>query len=385
MLHVRRIERREEFASMRAEWNALLDTASPRAFFLRHEWLHTWFTAYGAERRPVLLAATRGGGLQAVLPLCAWTDRFAGLPMSRLDFMANGHSPLADLVVRPGAEPEATAAFAAFLQDAENWDLAVFPEVEANAPLAHLATHFAPQAQLVQPQRQAPYIPVTGSWENFHATLSKNFVRSLRNNRNRIARQGGATVELLTEPGAITAALPDMFAISERSWQGAAGSGVGSTAANRTFYSGLVRELAPLGVLRLWFFLLAGRRVAFEFHVVQEEVEFGLKTGFDRDYETLGPGKFLDQHIVEHLFRAGRVREYDLVGDADTYKLRWTSHTRPFVRWTLFGRGARARMLSRWHLEMKPVLKHVRALGRGAGTQATGAAGTSQDEPGETS
>jgi CelD/BcsL family acetyltransferase involved in cellulose biosynthesis len=383
MLHVRRIDRGEEFACLRAEWNGLLDPASPRGVFLRHEWVHNWFAAYGAGSRPAVLVATQGGELQAVLPLRACTDRFAGLPLSRLDLMANGHSPLADLVARPGAEAQATAAFAAFLLEAENWDLAVFPEVEASAPLAALATHFAPQARLVQPQRRAPFIPLNGDWESFRSTLSKNFVRALRNNRNRIARHGGAAVQLLEAPAAIAAALPDVFTIGERSWQGEAGSAVGSDAASRAFYGGLVRELAPLGLLRLWFLELAGRRVAFELHVVHGGVEFGLKSGFDRQFESLGAGSFLDQHIVEHLFGERRVHEYDLLGDADGYKLRWTNQTRPYVRLSLFGQGARARMLSLWNLELKPALKLAQVLGR-PGRRRTPAAvsSTNADEGG---
>lgn len=384
MLHVRRIERREEFDCLRSEWNALLDPGSPHSVFLRHEWFRAWYAAYGSDRVPAILVATRGGELQGVLPFCSSTDRFAGLPLARLDFMANGHSPLADLIARPGGEVAVAAAFASHLAEAGNWDLAVFPEVSSNAALVSLAMHFPAHARLVQPQRHAPYIPLNGDWEGFRAGLSKNFSRSLRNNRNRVARLGHAVVELLEEPATIVAGLADVFAIGEKSWQGEAGSAVGSSPSNRAFYESMVRQLAPLGLVRLWFLVLGGRRVAFELHLVHAGVEFGLKTGFDRQYESAGAGTYLDQHIVEHLFREGRVSEYDLLGDADTYKSRWTKQTRPYVRWTLFGAGARARVLSLWNLELKPVLKQARALARAAsgGNRATNPAAGPLDEGG---
>src|SRR4030095_15800022 len=97
----------------------------------------------------------------------------------------------------------------------------------------------------------------------------------------------------------------------------------------------------------------AGRRSPFDQPVVHAGIEFGLKTGYDRDTEQQGTGTFLDQSIVEHLCGEKRVGEYDLLGDSDPYKLRWTALGRDYVRTTLFGAGANARLLSLWNLKLK--------------------------------
>lgn len=382
MLHVRRVERREELDCLGPDWNALVDAGSPQALFSRFEWLRVWFEAFGSGGTPHVLVASQDGRPAGVLPLRAMSERFAGLPIRRLDFMANGHSPRADLVARPGTEDEIAGTFAHYLQEMDlDWDLAVMPEVESGSTLDRLHDRFPAEARLRQLQRRAPYIRLDGGdWEGFRKSLSRNFQRVLRNNRNRFARAGASEIELLEEPESIAAALDDMFAIGERSWQGEEGSAVGSNDANRRFYTGLVHELGPLGVVRLWFLKLGGRRIAFELHLVHAGTEFGLKTGYDREHETLGPGRFLDQAIVEQLFVEGRVREYDLLGNADPYKLRWTQDVREYVRVTLFGSRVPSRMLSLWNLRLKPVLKQARDRARGTTASAAVAAREGEEE-----
>jgi CelD/BcsL family acetyltransferase involved in cellulose biosynthesis len=377
MLQVRTITTVAEFEALGTVWNSLLAPRDPRAAFLRHEFVRAWYAAYGAGRSPHVLVAHHQGRVEGILPLVASTDRFAGLGIERLDLMANGHSPCADVVARAEAQDAVLDAVAQHLRQDAGWQVAVLPEIGAQSGLARLATRFEPRLRLVQPQRRAPYIAVAGDWEGFRRGLSKNFQRVLRNNRNRIARAGETAIERLEGVEEIDAALPDMFAIADRSWQGEAGSGVGSSAANRRFYGELALRLGEMGLVRLWFLRLAGARVAFEFHVVHAGVAFGLKTGYDRAFENVGAGTFLDQSIVERLFASGAVHEYDLLGDSDPYKLRWTASGRDYVRVTLFGSGAPARLLSLWNLRLKPALKRSRALVRrpaGTGPRTAAAA-----------
>lgn len=361
MLHVRRVTRAEEFDCLGPAWNELLRHDDPFAPFLSHEWITAWYAAYGAGRRLHVLLAHQGEALQGILPLLESRQRFAGLPLRCLDFPANGHSPAADLVIRAGAEVAVQQAFTAHLREGDpDWDVATFAEAASNSNLAQMIAGFSSAERHVQPQRSSPYIGLEGDWETYRGSLSKNFQRALRNNRNRIARAGGAVVEACVAAEEVEAAMSDVFAIGDKSWQGSEGSAVGSTAENAAFYRGIVRALAPHGLVRLWFLRLGGRRVAFELHVVHAGVEFGLKTGFDRDFEDLGVGTYLDQHIVQTLFEEKRCREYDLLGNADFYKQRWTDRTRDYARHLLFGASAPGRLASLWNLKLKPVLRQAR-------------------------
>jgi len=369
MLHVHRVERLEEWACLGEPWDALLAPDDAWAPFLDHAWFLNWFAAYAAGRTPRVLVARSANTIHGVLPLLASRTRLGGMPLHCLDSMANGHSPGTDLLARRGHEAEVVAAFAHALRELDaDWDVATWTEVGAGAHLGALWDGFPSPLRHAQLQRQAPYIPLAGDWDGYRSSLSKNFQKVLRNNRNRIARAGHAEIELLESHDAIAAALPDLFAIGAKSWQGQAGSGMGSTPANHAFYTGLVETRAPRGQLRVWFLKLGGRRVAFEFHVVHGGIEFGLKTGYDPEFEDAGAGTFLDQSVVERLFADPTLREYDLLGDADFYKKRWTPHARPYRRLLAFGARVPGRLASLWTLRVKPALRQARDRGRRAET-----------------
>jgi CelD/BcsL family acetyltransferase involved in cellulose biosynthesis len=358
MLQVQVISDRQAFAALRDAWNARLDPRQPRAVFLTHEWFTAWLDAFAPREALRILVARRGTDVRGILPLyaaCASGHPFAA---RELRFPANGHSPSADLVCAPGDAASVCAAFAQWLRRAGlDWDVSVFPEVAAGGSLSRLLRAYPESACVAQVQRSAPFIPLDGTWEAYTARLSKRFLKVLRNNVNRVEKSHSAEIERLESAAAVGAAFPDMLAISERSWQGHAGSGIASSEANRAFYAAIARDCAARRQLRLWFLKLDGRRVAFELHIVHAGVEFGLKTGFDLEFAEIGIGTYLDQQIVRRLFAQGDLHEYDLLGNADFYKLRWTGHTRDYERVFLFGGSWQARARSLWHVRLLPMLR----------------------------
>ena len=346
------------FAALKASWNSLLDRDDPYSIFLSHDWAAVWFDSYGSERTPYILTVQDSSELLGVLPLHAGHSGRSPFSKHDLQLMANGHSPCADLIAKSGHGSAVQQTLASYLrQNALDWDLAVLPEIAAEAQLAHLPGAVGDSNCGIQQQRSAPYIPLQDTWEAYRGRLSKRFVKVLRNNRNRVTRDATTEIELLENTDDILAALDDVNAIGEKSWQGESGSAVGSNTENQKIYRELVRTFAPRQQVRLWFLKRNGVRVAFEYHMKYGGVEFGLKTGFDREFEKIGIGTFLDQSILEQLFADDSLREYDLLGDFDFYKQRWTSHSRAYYRLTLYGGSWQARTAALWNLRLLPMLR----------------------------
>jgi CelD/BcsL family acetyltransferase involved in cellulose biosynthesis len=340
-----------------------LDRANPYAIFLSHEWASAWFAAFGKDRTPCILTVHDGPEMLGVLPMHAGRSQRFLLPTRDLQLMANGHSPYADMVAKSGHERTVRDALATYLrQNALDWHAAVLPEIAGDATLATLPHCMDDSRCGIQHQRSAPFIPLQDSWDVYRNRLSKRFVKVLRNNHNRVTRDATTEIELLETTEDILAGLDDAFAIGEKSWQGESGSAIGSNAANRNFYRELVRVFAPRQQVRLWFLKRNGDRVAFELHMREGGVEFGLKTGFDRAFEKIGIGTFLDQSILERLFADRTLHEYDLLGDFDFYKQRWTTQARPYYRVTLYGGNWPARAAALWNLRLLPLLRQQQWL-----------------------
>lgn len=358
MLTVRCVDSNQEFSALQRVWNSLLDPDDPYSIFLSHEWFTAWFEAFGEGRRPHILVVEDGPEVLGILPLHRGDSGRLPLRGFDLQLMANGHTPFADLVARPEQARGVRECLATHLRNqALTWERTTLSEIAGRSHLAGLTRSVADSSCGIHHQRSAPYIPLQGTWEGYRGRLSKRFVKVLRNNRNRVTRDAETHIERLVDTASITTALDDMYAIGEKSWQGQSGTAVGSTVENQRFYDALVGRFAPQGRMRLWFLVRDGVRVAFEFHLVNAGVEFGLKTGFDRRFEKIGIGTFLDQSILERLFADDSLHEYDLLGDFDFYKQRWTTSARPYYRITLYGGGWTARARALWDLRLLPMLR----------------------------
>src|SRR5262245_36414082 len=66
---IERIDTTADFAALRDEWNALLETSSSRCVFLTHEWLFTWWKHLAAGRTLYILTSRQDGRLVGILPL----------------------------------------------------------------------------------------------------------------------------------------------------------------------------------------------------------------------------------------------------------------------------------------------------------------------------
>ena len=113
---------------------------------------------------------------------------------------------------------------------------------------------------------------------------------------------------------------------------------------NRLFFRLLTHVAAEKKWLRIWLLTVNGRPAAFEYHLRYNGDEIAMRSDFDERLRDSSPGSNLDAYVVQRLFQEG-VRKYDMGGNCDSYKLRWTDSYRPHTCFYLFGTHAYARLL----------------------------------------
>jgi CelD/BcsL family acetyltransferase involved in cellulose biosynthesis len=215
---------------------------------------------------------------------------------------------------------------------------------------------------------------VEGDWASYLAARSKNFHQVLKNKTNRLTREGGFRCVAYETPDEVEGILPTIFEVDARSWKGRAGTAIGSSEGARRFYTELSKSLARRGEVSIWVLWRADRPVAFEYHVLYDGVVFSMKWSYDQEHHAFSPGLVLKRASTEHFWKRG-VREIDLLGNADGFKLKWTSDVRRHVNLYAFNRGAYARAVERFEFGVKPFLKRqpliARAVDRVRGQHAT--------------
>ena len=306
------------------EWDELARGASP---FLQPGWIAAWWNAFG-KGELVILSVRRDGRVVGVLPLA----RSRGA----LHSTTNWHSPLYGAVTEDRAAGRALAEAL----------------LEQRARRVHL-NFLAGDAQFLEDFRAAadasghrvaervvlrsPYVELTGDWDNYWRSRSRNMRKGLRRRRNRLEELGEVSVEIAAGEEAL-GRLDEAFALEASGWKGREGTAITSRPETKRFYEEVARWAAERGTLRIATLRLDGRALAMHFSIEAGDDYLTLKVGYEAEFEKLAPGKLLDREMIEYAF-SSKLSSFELLGDADPYKLDWADELHERIELQAFARS----------------------------------------------
>jgi CelD/BcsL family acetyltransferase involved in cellulose biosynthesis len=347
------------FAGLGPQWNDTVERAGLTHPFLRHEWLRTWWDSFGHDRGLNIMVVRAGRKILALAPLMLETARMHGVPVRRVQFLHNDHTPKADVIVTERADEAYEALWSAIVNARSKWDVLLFSQLPGDSPthgqIARLAGTGAYATTLWQSD-VSPYLELTSDWNAYvqgrHAKLKQN----LRNRLNRLAKLGDVSLQIISERHAVQDARDQALALEDSGWKRDAGTAISSDPKVRQFYTLLADRAVDQGWLRLLFLTVDGRRIAAAYASrYQDRLSF-FKTGYDPDYAKYAPFKLLTYFAIRDGFSAG-LREVDFLGDAEPWKLEWTTTTRPHDWLFVFGHSARAWLAHTAKCRVAPAVK----------------------------
>jgi CelD/BcsL family acetyltransferase involved in cellulose biosynthesis len=298
-----------------------------------------------------------------IAPLMREAAQMYGLPMRRIRFMANDHTPRTDVIVAGRPADVYRALWNALRNDADRWDvlqLSQLPQDSASRDaISELATADGCTTGVWQ-SGDSPYLTLTGTWDTYFNGLSAKFRSNIRNRMSRLTRLGEPVLEVLHDAASIRAACDEAWRLESSGWKRDAGTAITSDPAVHRFYTTLVERAAARGWLRLLFLNVGGRRIATSYGAVFRNRLFLFKTGYDPEYATCSPFKLLTYFAVRHAYEQG-LDEVDFLGDSEPWKLEWTATSRSHDWLFVFADTRRARLLHSIKFEWVPELKRWRA------------------------
>jgi len=302
--------------------------------------------------------------LVGVAPLCLTRGRYRGIVCRQIRFLYNRHGPRCTFLMKEGYGDSAEFLLEETLRQLD-WDIAVFENVPDESYLYRTVASWAGRGELptlVRRTMSSPFLKIEGSWEGFFDSRSRNLKRSLRKKESRLSAAGAVSIEHITDAASAAEIMGTLFAVGERSWKARRGRAIGSGDDSKAFYSVLAESFGKENDLSIWLMRIDGKPVAFEFHLTREKKVQALRAEFDEEYRETGAGSVLDKEIVKKLFELG-FEEYDMGGEADFYKLRWSDSTRQHSEILVFNTSATGRLLCTMEKKIvEPVKKAVRPL-----------------------
>ena len=307
--------------------------------FLQRGWYEAWLAAFGNEGMLEWLEVEGGE-----LPLLVSGRRVARAP-------ANTHThlygPRAD---SPDAERELARLVAA-----RRFERVLMPYMDPSTAFVEGCRELWPR-RIEHVMQRSPYVQLEGSdLDAWRAGLDRKFRKELGRLRRRLSEFG----ELTFSFGDDLADLDEGFRLEASGWKLETGTAIVQKPERVRFYRALAEWAKAQGTLQLAFLRLDGRPIAFDFCLADGASVYALKGGFDVEMRKYGPGFVLTEEGIARAFASG-ASTYELLGDADEYKLNFTSLTRERIHFEGFSGalGGRARHVAR--TRVRPLVKRLR-------------------------
>jgi CelD/BcsL family acetyltransferase involved in cellulose biosynthesis len=303
----------------------------------------------------VLAARDPEGRLVGVLP----TLRRRGVVQAPANWHTPCFAPLAD-----GAEPAGALAEALVARGGHRIDLTMLDPGPPGVRELREAAAEAGRALIMRTVARQPYVAIEGDWEGYRKwRLGKGLRKEVGRHRRRLEERGELEVSFDDGGDALGERLDEGFRIEGSGWK--RGSAIAARPETDRFYREVASWARGRGWLSLAFLRLDGRPLAFDLRLECAGVVYVLKGGFDREYGRFGPGTLLTHDSIERAFATG-ASSYELLGQADAYKLRWTDATRERVRVQAFSRSPAGRLSHlAWRWGRPAAKRLLAALGRG--------------------
>ena len=351
----------DRFVAMQAEWNDAVERAGTPHPFLTHEWVRTWWEAFGAGATLHILVVRRHGRIAAIAPLMRDTTTMYGIPARRLRFIQNDHTPRTDFIIASDADLSYAAIWNALRSD-RSWDVLQLSQLESGSPTAAQIRERATADGCrigIWKSGDSPFLALGASWDAYFASLPAKFRSNLRNRLSRLVKLGEPSLEIITGRDAILAAQDDAWRLESSGWKKESGTAITSDPAVHRFYASLIERGTTAGWLHLLFLRVGDTRIATSYGATFNGRLMLFKTGYDPEYATCSPFKLLTYFALQDAYARGLV-EFDFLGDAEPWKLEWTSTSRGHDWMFVFARGIRAQLLHLIKFQWGPELKRWR-------------------------
>ena len=352
--------------SFSAPWERLCEEVHS-APFSRPEWIAAYIRAFEPQSDFVLVTASAGDRLVAILPMVRRKCFYAGVPVTKLAGPANSHSIQFDVLRVPG--PEGDAAIPAMWQELKRtsgWqvlELPLFPlsgscpsmldlAVADGYPLLKLLVQNSPVLRLERNENGEP-LPVG----------SRHFRHELRRYARILAEETGTEpkVTRLEEPN--LSLLEEFFRLEGAGWKGENGSAINSRPDTRSFYHQIARDASQRGYFCLHSLEANGKMVAGAFSMTTPAGFYPMKIAYDENLRRGGPGHVLFNAIVAEC-NEKHIPQLFFGGTDEHYKSLWTQEAVPLYSAFVFSSDIRARLAYRVrHHVLSPLGKlrwHVR-------------------------
>ncbi len=348
-----------QLSAFHPEWEALWRRSGASEPMRSPAWLMAWWRHYGEPGGWELRVGVWrvDGQLAAIAPMCMrriWHR--PGIPMNRLTFLGadiDDHdgvcSEYLDITTREGFEDEAARLFceAVLSGGFGSWHEIVLPALDGSTPAAERFTSVFEAAGLAVAKRvvtEAPFLTLPSDWDAYLKSLTKkrryNITSALRDFE--LWAQGDWRLHRVESAADLANGERILADLHHQRWQESEQTrGAFDSPKFRAFHHDLMASFLDSEILDLNWLTVRGDPVAvqYQFHAIGKTYFYQCGRKIDVP-DKVRIGIVMNALLLQKAIARGD-REFDFLGGAAQYKLRFTETTRPIVEIRIAAPGAR--------------------------------------------
>jgi CelD/BcsL family acetyltransferase involved in cellulose biosynthesis len=332
----------EAFDTLEESWNSLLSCSAANDFFLRWEWLRTWWKVFKEDRfRLCILLVKRGDEPVGIAPFYIKRERCFGLfTMRTLMLLGSGeeeeeeiYSEYLDVISLRGEEEPVVEAALGFILDCDWCDSVRLSNIRKDSATVEILHRFCADRGLTPDGRfqvECPYARLPDTYGAYLNGLSSSMRYEIRSDTRKLAKLGEVRIRKTESPDEIETDFSELSRLHgiRMGSKGAAGAFAYSQFAS--FHRAVIPVLLKNGHLDLWFLSVSSKNVAVCYNIRYNRKVYFYQTGFDGvSVGKISAGLVLTGHCVEQAI-ASKMTEYDFMGGGGmrSYKGRWSKDHR---------------------------------------------------------
>lgn len=350
--------------SMRGRLERLHERDRAGNFFVSPEWvlLGQRFFAQ-TDVIPWAMVVEDGDELRGLFPLTHRTLPWYRGRVREVALMGHDESNKPSWLI-DGAPNAVARAWVDEMISRTDWDVTRLTGVPAHTPgLSAMTTEFACHGFSLREQLQgaALVMSVTGDFDEFWRSRSKNLRRDISKKLNRADQIGEISWEVSSPSDDPIEWAARLIGVSEHSWKVEGGSSL-AQGSRRDFYAAALRIFLPRDEARVFVLKIDDIDIAYYLCFLGGRTLYCFKTDYDERSSELSPGLLLLKFVAEHSFADEAIDRVDFIITLP-YTSRWADGEFPNVDFVVYNRTRRGQLLRQWdeHLERRVAAASVHA------------------------
>ena len=306
------LTRLDSYEGAEEQWQNLLSTCTTDTLFTTLQWQKVWWEQFGNGAEMLLLCLENDDSIEGIAPLARRN--------STISFIGDQDvCDYNDFLVSRGAESRFYPSLLDHL-DEEEWETLELASLPENSPtliyLPELSREHGYSVE-VQEEDVVPGVSLPDNWDAYLQTLSKKDRHELRRKLRRLHSVGeGFRYYKLSEPLEVESSLEDFFRLMRYSREE---KNRFLTRSREQFFRNIAREMASIGVFKLFFLELKGERVASAMCFDYGSARLLYNSGYNPAYGYYSVGMLLIALCLKDAIADGKAY-FDFLRGSEPYK-----------------------------------------------------------------